>query len=317
MKLIAPSYYPAFRCIADRCRHSCCVGWEIDVDEDALHRYEQLPGALGDRLRAAIDRSGDTPHFRLDAQERCPFLNERGLCDLICALGEDSLCQICADHPRFRNYFADRTEIGLGLCCEEAARLMLSQQEKTSLITLENDGAGEPLPEEEALVLQQRDALIAMAQDRRIPMGERVARLAELCGAETLAQDLPRWADFLLTLERLDEHWADELALLRDTPAPEAEFSAEEAIHFEQLLVYFLYRHIPGAVDDGDMQGRLALCLLSWQVIERLFRLHPDHTLPALAETARLYSSEIEYSDDNLSALLDALDEYTLQGGWT
>lgn len=314
MKLIAPSYYPAFRCIADKCRHSCCVGWEIDVDADALHRYEQLPGALGDRLRAAIDHSGDTPHFRLDEQERCPFLNKAGLCDLICQLGEGSLCQICADHPRFRSYFADRTEIGLGLCCEEAARLILSQREKTTLLSLEDDGTNEPLPEEEALVLQQREALLSIAQDRRIPIGERVSHLAELCGAEHLRGDLSRWADFLLTLERLDEHWAEELILLRGTPAPEANFSAEEAIHFEQLLVYFLYRHIPGAVDDGDLQGRLALVLLSWQVIARLFFLHQDRTLTALTEIARLYSSEIEYSDDNLSALLDALDEYTMQG---
>lgn len=317
MKLIAPGYYPDFRCIADRCRHSCCVGWEIDVDEDALHRYAQLSGPLGDRLRAAIDQSGDTPHFRLDAQERCPFLNEKGLCDLICQLGEDSLCQICADHPRFRSYFADRTEIGLGLCCEEAARLILSQQEKTTLITLEDDGAAGPLPEEEALVLQQREALMAIAQDRRIPIGERVSHLSALCGAEGLAQDLPQWADFLLTLERLDERWAEELQLLRDAPAPAADFSAEEAIHFEQLLVYFLYRHIPGAVDDGDLQGRLAFSLLSWQVVARLFVLHQDRTLTALTEIARLYSSEIEYSDDNLSALLDALDEYTMQGKGT
>ena len=32
MKIIAPNYYPAFRCIADKCRHSCCIGWEIDID---------------------------------------------------------------------------------------------------------------------------------------------------------------------------------------------------------------------------------------------------------------------------------------------
>jgi lysine-N-methylase len=34
MKLIAPDTYPEFCCIADRCRHSCCIGWEIDVDPD-------------------------------------------------------------------------------------------------------------------------------------------------------------------------------------------------------------------------------------------------------------------------------------------
>lgn len=316
MKLIAPCYYPLFRCIADQCRHSCCVGWEIDVDEDSLARYHRVSGEIGTRLQAALDDTGDAPHFRLDDQERCPFLNAQGLCDLILQLGEDSLCQICADHPRFRNYFADRTEIGLGLCCEEAARLILSQTDKATLITLEDGGTSEPLSEEESLVLQQRNALTAIAQDRSIPMDERAAQLSAICGADSLAEDLPQWASFLLTLERLDEHWADELTLLQNAAAPDGDFSDEEAIQFEQLLVYFLYRHVPGAVDDGDLQGRLAFCLLSWHIIRHLYLLHGNHTLSALAEVSRLYSSEIEYSDDNLSALLDALDEYTLQGGF-
>ena len=31
MKLYAPKYYNEFKCIADKCTHSCCVGWEIDM----------------------------------------------------------------------------------------------------------------------------------------------------------------------------------------------------------------------------------------------------------------------------------------------
>ena len=50
MKLIAPDYYPRFRCIADRCRHSCCVGWEIDVDEESLEKYAALPVELGEEI---------------------------------------------------------------------------------------------------------------------------------------------------------------------------------------------------------------------------------------------------------------------------
>jgi lysine-N-methylase len=36
MKLRAPKYYLDFACIADRCKHSCCIGWEIDVDADTM-----------------------------------------------------------------------------------------------------------------------------------------------------------------------------------------------------------------------------------------------------------------------------------------
>ena len=143
MKLIAPEYYTKFHCIADKCRHSCCVGWEIAIDPDKLVYYRSIEGEFGARLQKGIAEADDAAQFILDEEERCPFLNRTGLCDMIMALGEDALCQICRDHPRFRNFYADRTEIGLGLCCEAAGELILSQQEKLTLITLEDDGAAD------------------------------------------------------------------------------------------------------------------------------------------------------------------------------
>ena len=131
MQKIFPNYYKKFKCIADKCRHSCCIGWEIDVDEDTLDYYNTLDSELGDRIRKSIE--GDTPHFALGEGERCPFLNTRGLCDIISELGEGGLCDICRLHPRFCNFYDGFTEIGLGLCCEEAARIVLTETEKFSL----------------------------------------------------------------------------------------------------------------------------------------------------------------------------------------
>ena len=151
-----PDYYPLFRCIADRCRHNCCIGWEIDVDGDSLAAYDQIGGEMGERLHKCIDRSGEMPHFLLGEQERCPFLNGKNLCDLILYGGEGMLCQICTDHPRYRSFFSERTEIGVGLCCEEAARLILTKPEKTTLVVT---GEGE-LDEEETALLTLRSARV-------------------------------------------------------------------------------------------------------------------------------------------------------------
>ena len=104
MKIVVPGYYKTFQCIADRCRHTCCVGWEIDVDNASLLRYEQVSGALGEKLRSNIVRD-ECPHFRLTEGERCPFLTRDNLCQLILELGPDSLCQICSDHPAFAMSF--------------------------------------------------------------------------------------------------------------------------------------------------------------------------------------------------------------------
>ena len=42
MKLYAPKYYKNFKCIADKCDHSCCIGWEIDIDSAAYAKYKEL-----------------------------------------------------------------------------------------------------------------------------------------------------------------------------------------------------------------------------------------------------------------------------------
>ena len=133
-----PSYYLQFKCIADQCRHSCCVGWEIDVDERTLARYRALSGEMGDKIAASIEENEDGAHFRLGEGERCPHLAENGLCRIITALGEGYLCDICREHPRFYHECGGVWECGLGLACEEAARLVLDTENYDKFVEIED-----------------------------------------------------------------------------------------------------------------------------------------------------------------------------------
>ena len=162
MKVYAPDYYAGFRCIAGACRHSCCVGWEIDVDPETMERYRAMGGALGEKLKRCIE-PGPVPHFRLSEGERCPFLTDQNLCEIILRAGDGALCQICADHPRFRNYWSDRIEIGLGLACDEAARLILTSPRPLRLVpvAVEADEEPEAPSEEETALLAYRDQLLS------------------------------------------------------------------------------------------------------------------------------------------------------------
>ena len=155
MKLIAPDDYGSFRCIAGECRHTCCAGWEVDIDAESAARYRADP-----EIAPYMDET-DTPHFRLTAEERCPFLRTDGLCMLIAQRGEEILCQTCRDHPRFRNFWTGRTELGLGLVCEAAARQILSRTEPMKLTVLSDDGAEGELPEDEAWLIELREQLWA------------------------------------------------------------------------------------------------------------------------------------------------------------
>ena len=313
MKLIAPDYYPEFRCIADKCRHSCCIGWEIDIDPDTREKYRRVPGSFGQRLNAAI-ADGDPAVFRLGEGERCPMLNENGLCDLITELGEGALCQICTDHPRFRNFWTDRTEIGLGLCCEEAARLILTRDAPMQLITLEDDGDETALSEEDEALLAIRDTLITVMQDDARPLAERLDELLTLGGLSIPERD---WAEVYRGLERLDPVWdtyLDRLPPKVSKGRPESPLAASaEAESLQRALtqfcVYLLYRHLPGAQADEDIPGRVAFCVLSTRILAALCAAKPDCTLTDLIEYARMYSAEIEYDEDNIAALLDALWE--------
>ena len=186
MKTFAPNYYRAFRCIADKCRHSCCIGWDVYIDEETLEKYKTLGGETGKRVRAHLCRKEDGVCFEMCESGRCPMLNERGLCDIILANGEGYISEICTEHPRFYNFFSDRTEVGLGLSCEEAARIMLSQKEKTELTAISEDSEEEyELYPEEEYVLSKRAEIFDVLQNRKAGITERARKMLALCHARS------------------------------------------------------------------------------------------------------------------------------------
>lgn len=307
MKCWVPNYYSDFVCKMGACRHSCCIGWEIDIDEAALTHYRAVPGELGSRLVAHIAADDSGAHFLLDAKDRCPFLNADGLCDLILNLGEGALCQICADHPRYRNFFSDREEIGLGLCCEAAGRLILAQEAPAHFEILSTDGAEDAtLDSDEAELIALRDQLIEIAQNRRLSMDARISRMLEETNLIGLPLRPANRIDFLLDLERLDEAWALLLEDLRAASEPESTILPQQKLPLEQLMVYLLMRHLPSALEDDDLAGRIAFIIFIWQLLRDLFA-HRKSDLEDMIEIARMYSSEIEYSDENINRIIDAL----------
>ena len=130
-----PSYYKKFHCIAGKCKDNCCsAGWEIDIDDKTNKYYksvsDKFDDEFGNKLRNCISDDSSLPHFILKKDKKCPFLNDDNLCDIYINLGEDHLCQICTDHPRFYEWFENVKEAGIGLCCEEAARIILDDNDK-------------------------------------------------------------------------------------------------------------------------------------------------------------------------------------------
>lgn len=309
MQHVYPDYYKAFRCIADKCRHNCCIGWEIDIDEGTADFYKSVTGDFGKRLKDSIDFSEEAPYFIPVQDERCPFLNGRNLCDIITELGEDRLCTICAEHPRFHNELPDRTESGLGLCCEEAARIILSKKDKTRLIA-----EGECDCEDE--IINLRDKVIEALQCRSLSIDKRIENMLSLCNAELVQKSIPQWAQLLLDLERLDEKWTDILTLLRDKGSS-TDFQAfntymnDRQAEYEQFCVYLIYRHFANAPDLEEAGIRASFTALCCMLIRAtgavLLTENGEFTFEEQVDLCRMFSSEIEYSDENLYIIFDEL----------
>ena len=291
MKIVKPDFYDRFACIADRCRHSCCIGWEIDVDEESLAYYQRIPGEMGQLLQKQIC-PGEQPHFCLGEGDRCPFLEKDGLCKLIKELGEESLCDICREHPRFYNCFEEREEWGLGLCCEEVVRLLLEGEEPLRFLE-----EGEEAYTEE--VFHKRQELLEILSCRDEPLPRRFQRAMAALGEELPELSLSHWADLFLGLERMDERWTGMLLLLKERGEGLDLTPALSENRYERLCCYLLYRHF---ASWDDAPGILGFCILACRMIAALDLLEgPD------GEHIRLFSSEIEYSDENIPLILEEM----------
>lgn len=303
MKIFAPDYYNNFKCIANRCKHSCCIGWEIDIDDETFEYYEDIDSDFGNRLRENIAKQDDCNCFKLTENERCPFLNENNLCDIIINLSEDALCQICSDHPRFRNFYSDRTEIGLGLCCEETARLILTKQDKTKIVEIDNDEHSEELNDFEKAFFDKRKKYFEYFQNRELSIKKRMSFNNHYYSTEILQK--------YLSLEILDNNWKETILELINNydNVKNIEIPSEFDICFEQLLIYFTYRHYTLILDGINEKSILDFIKMSVNIIYALSQLHISKyqklDISDICEYARMYSSEIEYSQENLDALTE------------
>lgn len=293
MKLYAPSYYKKFKCIADKCDHSCCVGWEIDVESDTLEKYRSTNAPYG---AAVVDSIviDETPHFKLDEHERCPHLNENGLCKIILELGESFLCGICREHPRFYNY-TEVAEVGIGMSCTEAARIILSSPDYA---VLEEAGEIDAAPDGiEFDGRAFREEIYRLLQDRTRGYNERLAEIYQRYSIDI--GDDAEWLDAINSLEYLDEAHRE---LFMNYSSEHGEIRNDE--YCERFLAYFIYRHVTEALDLEDLRARLSFCLFCERLFSSLIVAENAKTLDEIAVLARIISEEIEYSDDNTMALM-------------
>lgn len=324
MRVTVPDYFDQFRCLAGDCPHTCCEKWEVVIDEETAAFYGSVTGPLGEQLRRALvrDEDGD-PCFALNGG-KCPFLDADRLCRIHRELGEQATSVTCREHPRFTEEYGPFREITLAVSCPAANRLLLSSSEPLRFCTLETDEPEETGDPWLAGLVPLRERMIALLQDRKQPLRCRLrdflllAEDARLCLEEAREAELPALAAgwqptaapetagdegrflvrslrLLASLEVLEEDWRT-LLEQGETATPEA---VPEPL-LERIAVYFAFRYLLKAVNDGDLSGRAHFCVFAVLVIRRL------SGVCGLSEALRRFGCEIEHDEENLDALLEA-----------
>ena len=369
-----PSYYKEFHCIADRCQDSCCIGWEIDIDDDTFAYYKSVKGTFGRRLSEHMT-GGEEHSFHLTGNGWCPFLNDRKLCDICIELGEEALSEVCTEYPRFTMEYENVREKILSLSCEEVCRILFSSEEKTTWEERElpdfcgeaDDGEPDEGMVDASWLRSVRARAVEILQERSKPVFVRAAEYLRYCekmqqdllqltcgagartktgaerktGTEAAAVYEQKWqrdcvcqtADeaydaFLLRMERfkelevLDAAWETEREQLLHTFTRENYLDAVNEFcqsrgpfeyEYEHLLVYLTSRYFMRAYYDGRILARAQFAAASVLMIRdmdvlRYLRNGRRFSLDDRIATVKLYSREVEHSEENIGLLAEDFD---------
>ena len=341
MKQLALDYTERFSCLADRCPDTCCKDWEILLDEADVARYQALAGPLGEQVRAAMTRTpeGETMWRLVDGH--CALLRPDGLCPIQCACGEQALCRTCRLHPRFYEEYGGTRELTLALSCPGAARLLLDHEAPLRLMETQIDAPVTPNDLDAAryfALCRARTAMFRLAQDRRLPLPERMGLILLLAqrlqplldagrdpciGSVCLQFEHPDRCARLLAwvrrrmrrrgafypcwmLLRNMEHLTETFPRLLDRvnhQEPSGDFDVRFPAQAENLLVYFLFRYVLKAVNDGALLPRVESCLFHVLSLRYLCGAAAVQTADDLQPVVSLYCKEVEHSEENLRLL--------------
>ena len=337
MILKMPLYCKEFKCIADKCKDNCCIGWEIDIDPSSAECYDSVGGEFGDRLRNNIEK-GEVCSFKLKG-ERCPFLNDSNLCDIIINLGEDKLCQICDDHPRYYEWYSDVKEGGIGLCCEEAARIIVGAKENfgTYDISCDDEGCDDYDERLYDVLFFARQEIIDALENEGFPLKGRIASVLDyvlelqfridnydysklplmLQNYEMMGDaDVKAFLESFRCLEPIDANWQEYLQKLIDDMSDyngNVAYDKECERYLKNIAVYFIWRYFLKGVYDDEIISKTFLMALSIVTIKLMFEREIQNgeslDIEKCSQLAKNYSKEIEYSEENLEMLYNMVYE--------
>lgn len=296
MKIVKPTFYKNFKCIAGDCPDSCCQGWEVDADSDSLEYYKTLDNSLEikKRIDSVLSKDEfDNTIFTLAPKKRCPFLNNENLCDMHIAIGGEHTPYTCRTFPRFIYDFGATREIGISFSCPVASDMMYNTESfdfetdiNSDLPTLNDIDA-----EKYFLLYKGRAEAYKIAKDKNKSIRERLNDLLDLGvllqeklfpydeGGDDIA-----FFDVFKNPELINPEWKEKVENFSLKQVSDTQSN-------ENILMYFLYKYLMQAVYDDDVLSKIKMAVLG-VLINTYFGEN--------SWTVHLWSKETEHSQYNM-----------------
>lgn len=296
MKIVKPTFYKNFKCIAGECPDSCCQGWEVDADSDSLKYYKTLDNSLEikKRIDSVLSKDEfDNTIFTLAPKKRCPFLNDENLCDMHIAIGGEHTPYTCRTFPRFIYDFGATREIGISFSCPVASDMMYNTESfdfetevNSDLPTLNDIDA-----EKYFLLYKGRVEVYKIAKDKNKSISERLNDLLDLGvllqeklfpydeGGDDIA-----FFDVFKNPELINPEWKEKVENFSLKQVSDTQSN-------ENILMYFLYKYLMQAVYDDDVLSKIKMAVLG--VLINTYFGEDSWTI-------HLWSKETEHSQYNM-----------------
>lgn len=295
MKIITPSFYKNFKCIAGDCPDSCCQGWEVDADDDSLAYYSTLDASLDikKKIDTVLDKDefGNTV-FSLAAKKRCPFLNSENLCDMHIAIGGEHTPVTCRNFPRFIYDFGGTREIGISFSCPVAADIMYNldvwtfDEAVNSELPVLND-----IDAEKYIKLRElRSRLYSVIQNRNLDINQRIVLALDLCKELNTDEKIIDTIDFFDAFrnpELINPEWEAKVnnACVKDV---------ENSTANENIAMYFIYKYFLSSVLEDEYNPYLAVKMAAVGILINTY-------FGSDSWTVHLWSKETEHSQYNMT----------------
>ncbi|MDO4477906.1 MAG: flagellin lysine-N-methylase [Lachnospiraceae bacterium] len=312
-----------FVCLAENCPDNCCKEGELILESDVMARYQAESGPFGDELRRTLATArreacdGDV-WYCLEADGRCPFLNDNGLCRIVLNLGEEALSDTCAFYPRFETETPEVIRRTLTLSCPEVVRLMLTCPENLSLVrktelTESMLKKGGKMKVTGDSLISVEDALVRELQKPEMTFAKAFSEAAHIIGCEAQPLDDTSIISVINEKEALTDEWEAALSRLEGLSAGADDSTATGRDRdLRRVLLYYLVRYLPLALPESREHEDLfenvsfAGVLRYADIACRVCAAFEAQGIMPFENALRLWAKETELDEDMLLMLLEA-----------